>query len=282
MTKVVFATCTPMPAYQPGDMPIVQALESRGAQVSAAPWNGPFEPFESADLVVIRSTWDYFEAAGSFIAFLRLLEDVRGDVVNSPALMAWNVHKGYLLELAAKGAPLPDTRLSEPSAIALANAMDEMGLAEAVAKPIHGAGGSGLTVMRRDDASSLERAAGALAHDGLVQPLIPEIRSLGETSCTFFGGEFSHAVVKRPKGGSILVHEERGGSTQFVALESEQIAAAKAVLLMLPEQATFARIDMVFRAEGALLMEVEVIEPELFVVHADGASERFAELLMSR
>jgi glutathione synthase/RimK-type ligase-like ATP-grasp enzyme len=281
MTRnVVFATCRAMPALQPDDVPIARALEALQCSVSPAPWNGPFEPFDRADLVVVRSTWDYFEHAQAFADWLQRLQSVSGEVCNAPSLMLWNSNKTYLLDLAERGAPLPPTRLCEPNTAALAQAMQELDLHEAIVKPVVGAGASGLSILRRDDPASIERAAAGLRHQGLVQPLIAEIRTLGETSCTFFGGEFSHAVVKRPCNGSILVQAEHGGQTQPAALSADQLEVARSMLELLPEPAVYARVDMVFGESAPLLMEIEVIEPELFVLHDAAAPDRFARLLL--
>ena len=278
--NVVFATCRSMPGYQPDDAPIAAALEARGCTVTPAAWNESFEPFARADLVVVRSTWDYFEHAEAFEAWLRRLQSVSGVVCNAPSLMLWNSNKKYLLDLAERGAPLPPTRLSQPTAAALATAMDDLGLQEAIVKPVVGAGASGLTIIKRDDPASLERAAEALGHEGLVQPLVPEIRTLGETSCVFFDNEFSHAVVKHPATHSILVQAEHGGRTEAATLTPNQLSTARSMLDLLPEPARYARIDMVMTTPAPLLMEIEVIEPELFVLHAPQAPHRLANLLV--
>ncbi|MGK0201241.1 MAG: glutathione synthase/RimK-type ligase-like ATP-grasp enzyme [Planctomycetota bacterium] len=280
MKSVVFATCRSMPGFQPDDVLIVTALEARGCTVTPAAWNESFEPFERADLLVVRSTWDYFDEAAAFDAWLQRLKTVPGVVCNAPSLMLWNSNKKYLLDLAERGAPLPPTKLSQPTAAALTAAMDELDLQEAVVKPVIGAGASGLTIMQRNDADSIDRAAAALQCEGLVQPLIPEIRTLGETSCTFFAGEFSHAVVKRPGTDSILVQAEHGGRTEPASLTPEQLATARSMLDLLPEPAVFARVDMVLIESAPLLMEIEVIEPELFVQHDATAADRFASVLL--
>ena len=85
--NIVFATCRSMPAVQTDDALIAQVLEARGCTVTPAPWNGPFEPFAVADMVVVRSTWDYFEESNAFAKWLRALESVRGEVVNSSRLI---------------------------------------------------------------------------------------------------------------------------------------------------------------------------------------------------
>jgi glutathione synthase/RimK-type ligase-like ATP-grasp enzyme len=281
MKNVVFATCRSMPDFQPDDLLTVAALAARGCTVTPAAWNDSFLPFERADLVVVRSTWDYFDAATAFEAWLQRLRAVSGVVCNAPSLMLWNSNKKYLLDLAERGAPLPPTRLSQPNADSLVAAMDEMALSEAVVKPVIGAGGSGLNIIRRDDPASIDYAAAALQHEGLVQPLIPEIRTLGETSCTFFGGEFSHAVVKRPAIDSILVQAEHGGRTESAPLMPDQLTTARAMLDLLPEPAVFARVDMVLTEAAPLLMEIEVIEPDLFVTHDAAAADRFASVLLA-
>lgn len=279
MTAIAFATCVEMPDLQPDDAPIAAALARDGVEVCPLPWNGAFAPFEACDLVAVRSTWDYAETPARFLAWLQQLEEAGLRTTNTPSLMRWNADKSYLLDLAARGAPLPPTRRVAPAADAIATAMDELALEEAVVKPVFGAGASGLSVVRRADAAGLAAAAAALGYDGLVQPLVAEIRTFGELSLTFLGDEFSHAAVKRAREGSILIHAEHGGSTAPFAPSCEQVQVARDVLAMLPERADYARVDLVPAASGAVLMEVELIEPELFVLHGEGAAVRYARFL---
>lgn len=280
MTAIAFATCLQWPSLQPDDEPVAAALRAAGAEVRPLPWNGPFEPFEACDLVAVRSTWDYAEAPARFLAWLDRLERARLRTTNSPSLMRWNARKDYLLELAAKGAPLPPTSLVAADAGAIAAAMDELALREAVVKPVFGAGASGLSVVRRDDEAGLAAAADALGYDGLVQPLVAEIQSIGEVSLTFVEDEFSHAAIKRAASGSILIHAEHGGTTGPFEPTAAQLRCAREVLSLLPERADYARVDLVPTARGPALMEVELIEPELFVLHGAGAAARYARSLL--
>jgi glutathione synthase/RimK-type ligase-like ATP-grasp enzyme len=154
-----------------------------------------------------------------------------------------------------------------------------------VIKPVIGGGGAGLSLVRIDDAASFRNAAAKLAGLALAQPLIAAIRSAGEVSLVFFAGEFSHAVTKRPKAGGILVQEAHGGTTARCRARPAVIAAARRILDLLPAEPLYARIDAVLtdeaRADGGLmLMEVEVIEPDLFLTHDGGAPGRFADALM--
>ncbi|MCK5943279.1 MAG: hypothetical protein KAI24_14965 [Planctomycetes bacterium] len=277
---IAFATCRAMPALQPDDVPIAEALRARGVEVRPVPWNGPFEPFAECDLVVVRSTWDYAETPKDFVRWLQRLEDASLRVSNAPSLMRWNARKSYLLDLAARGAPLAPTRLVAPEAEAIAAAMGELGLDEAVVKPVFGAGASGLSIVRAGDEAGLRAAAERLVHDGLVQPLVPEIRTVGEASLVFVGDTFSHAVIKRARPGSILIHAEHGGTTEPFEPSEAHLQLARDVLAMLPEPADYARIDLVPTERGPLLMEIELIEPELFVRHAPQAPDHLADLFV--
>lgn len=282
MTVLAFATCREMPGLQPDDEPIAAALRELGAEVRALPWNGPLAPFSACDLVVVRSTWDYAQTPAEFLVWLDQLAGAGLAVTNPPALMRWNACKDYLLDLAARGAPLAPTRKVAAQADEIRRAMAELGLDEAVVKPVYGAGASGLSVVRADDGEGLAAAADRLGYDGLVQPLIPEIRTVGEASLTFIGEELSHAAIKRAAPGSILIHAEHGGATAPFEPTARQVDTASKVLRMLPESADYARVDLVPTPAGDVLMEVELIEPELFVLHGDGAPERFARFLFER
>ncbi len=288
MTKnIVFATCRAKPGLQAGDAALATALERFGVCVTPAPWNGPLDLFAQADTVVIRSTWDYQKTPEDFALWLDWLGDtVR--VFNPPGLMRWNMSKRYLLELEGKGAPLPATRSVDPTAQSIAAAMDMLGLSEAVVKPEIGATGSGLSRVRRRDASELEAAAAKMAAPGFVQALIPEISTAGETSLIFIAGMFSHAVTKRPRSGEILCQSDHGGAVEAAAPPGWAIAEAARILAMLPEAPLYARVDAVLLDGRLQLMEVELIEPELFFTYAPatpnhpGPAELFASALLER
>jgi len=285
LVRIALATCLEKPQLQPSDRLLAGALEARGFSAAAHPWNGPFEPFARADAVIVRSTWDYVPVADQFAEWVGRLEREARRAFNPPRLMRWNLEKTYLLDLGARGAPLPPTALAEPGAEALKDALGRLSLKEAVVKPVIGGGAAGVSIVAADQADSFARAAARLRGRALVQPLLPEIRTRGETSLIYFGGQFSHAVEKRPPAGSILVQEEHGGWTGPAHPRPQIIEAGRRILDLLPERPLYARVDVVLGDEARLdqglqLMEVEVIEPELFLTHAEGAAGRFADALL--
>ena len=113
----------------------------------------------------------------------------------------------------------------------------------------------------------------------MVQPLIGEVRDPGEWSLLFFGGQFSHAVLKRPAAGDYRVQWEFGGSAEAMAPPRALIADAERVLAAAPGTTVYARVDGVERDGHLTLMELELIEPHLFLGWDAGAAGRLAATL---
>lgn len=280
MTKIAIATCRKMPEFTPSDAVLAKTLETLGAEVTAAPWNDDFAPFASADLTVIRSTWDYFDVANEFAEWTNRLErETR--VLNAAATLRWNMTKDYLFELAEKGAPVPPSRRISRDAASIAVAMDDLALEEAIVKPLSGGTASGLSRVRREDEAGLASAASILNGEAMVQPFLPEIVSRGETSLVFLGGAFSHAVLKKPKSGDIRVQTDHGGTAELNDAPDWAIDEAQRILALCPGETAYARVDVIIDEGAVILMEVELVEPELFFLHAPDAADRLADILLT-
>ena len=281
MRTIGFATCREQPNLQASDKIVADVLQGHGVGVIAAPWNGPFDPFEEADLIVVRSTWDYAATPGAFLEWLVRLRAC-SKVFNDPALMMWNMSKRYMARLREGGVPIVPTRFCAPHPRDILAALDDLGLDEGIVKPVYGAGGSGLSIIRRDDADGLRRAVSMLNASAMVQPKLDEITSVGETSFVFIDGIFSHAVLKSPPEGRILCQEEHGGASNLVHLDAETIDMAQSVLDRLPELPLYVRVDAIVTPARFLIMEVEAIEPELFFNLAPEQAHVFAKVLLGR
>ena len=278
MRTAIFATCRELPDLLPGDLLAAKALEQRGVHVAVGLWDSAAPEFQTSDLVVIRSTWDYHLRSNEFLGWLESLSEQK--VVNDPDLLRWNISKRYLLTLAEGGAPLPPTTTVAPKAGAIRDAMESLELEQAIVKPVIGATASGLSRVTLSDELSLARAARALGGEGLVQAWLPAIETVGETSLIFFDGEFSHAVCKRPQDDDFRVQAEFGGRTESVKPRAETIALGESLLKLLPSPPVYARVDLIVEKKQHWLMEMELIEPELFLEFDEGAPERFASALV--
>jgi glutathione synthase/RimK-type ligase-like ATP-grasp enzyme len=278
---VVLATCARWPELSASDRCLSAALVRRGHRVTAAPWNGPFSPFEGAAAIVVRSSWDYHEAPDAYRAWLGRLPAAR--TFNPPDLILWNLSKSHVLDLGARGASVPRSRLVAATPTAIADALERLGLDEAVLKPAIGASGFGVERVRRgDEAAALVRARLRKAMDeAVVQEFVAGVEG-GELAGVFFDGAFSHGLRRIPAAGEFRINAQYGGRMEATTLTETVVVQMAAVLALLPAPALYARVDGIAGAAGFTLMEVEVNEPDLGMDLAPGAGDRFAEALLAR
>ena len=278
---IVLATCLAWPVASTSDARLAAALRARGRRVETAPWNGAFAPFASATAVVIRATWDYHEAPDAYLAWLSRLDPSR--TFNAPGLIRWNLAKTHVLELGARGARVPRSIEAAAEPAAIGDALDRLGLGEAVIKPIIGASGFGVErVTRGTEAAALARAdASKRTARVLVQERVHGIET-GELAGVFFDGCFSHGLRRTPAPGDFRVNSQYGGRMERAELPAAVVREMDGVLALLPVLPLYARVDGVADGQGFILMEVEVNEPGLGLDLVEGAADRFADALLAR
>ncbi len=198
---------------------------------------------------------------------------------NSIPLIRWNSDKGYLLALAKRGVNVVPTRLSASlSRRDLDAAREEFGCETLIVKPPLSAGSDRTYRLATGDALPGDVAGTAM----LIQPLMPAIQNEGEYSLFYFDGAFSHAIVKRPAAGDFRVQSQFGGREEAVSPEDGALACAAEALTALDETPFYARVDLVRDGDGFALMEVELIEPSLFLDHAPDGGAGFAAAVRKR
>jgi len=275
MKRIGFVTSAELRDLTPDDRSVVPVLAARGVEVAPVVWTEPLP--NRLDGLVLRSTWDYHLRLDDFLAWVASVEGSGLPLWNAPAAVRWNVHKGYLLEVEARGIPIVPTRhAARGSGVALPALLREAGWAEAVVKP--SVSGGAFETWRagpgESDALRFARQLGAM--DCLVQPFLPELVSGGEWSLLFLGDRYSHAVLKRPVSGDFRVQEEFGGAFAPAEPPSGLLSAARAALEAAGQTTLYARVDGVVRGGRFELMELELVEPSLFLGTAPGSAERFA------
>lgn len=281
MPTITLLTCDKRPALTDSDALLAEALGRRGLTVRVAPWT----QFTSAGeaLVIVRSTWDYYERAAEFRHWLDQMAAAAVPLLNPVSTLRWNLDKAYLRELEAAGAPLPRTRwLEAPDAAAIGAVLAAERWPAAVVKPRISAAAYGTlhvtpTTLPALTALSVAREAGAM-----VQEFLPEVAGAGEISLLFFDGVFSHAVRKAPASGDFRVQTEHGGSIEPYDADAALRETAARVLAACPGHTLYARVDLIPTAAGPRLMEVELIEPDLFLDYVDGTADRLADAVQRR
>lgn len=253
-----------------------EALRHAGMTVEPRPWTDVGD-LGGVDLVLPLVAWGYHLDPPRWHALLDRLERERVPTLNPIALLRWNSDKSYLTELTAAGIATVPTRLVE--------ALDEAALAEGradfgpelVVKPPVSAGADGTHRIGPGDGIPDD----ARSKPMLIQPFLTAVADEGEYSVLLFGGDYSHAVVKRPKAGDYRVQLHHGGSDEPCDAPVGAIDLAIAALAAAPAAAAYARVDLIRLNDGTLaVIEMELIEPALWLDHAPDRGVSFARAIL--
>jgi glutathione synthase/RimK-type ligase-like ATP-grasp enzyme len=277
--EVALVTGRSMPAPDL-EMPLlVAALDGRGVRGVVVPWGEPFD-WSSVPLVLVRSPWDYFRHLEAFLGWAEQVERVT-TLVNPASVLSWNSHKRYLTALADHGVPtVPTSVVGRGASTEVRRSELAAHRGEVVIKPAVSVGAIGAFRGPAGSVEAGEHLAGLVAKgDALVQPFQAVVLDEGELSLVYLGGAFSHAVRKVPVPGDYRVQVHYGGRVRPHQPTGRQRHVAEAALAIVPAPVSYARVDMVGEHDP-VIMELELIEPELFLRHRPGAPRRFAEHLV--
>lgn len=259
------------------------ALAARGVDAALCVWDDPAVDWASWDLTVLRSTWDYPRRRDEFVRWATQVATV-GALRNRPDVVAWNCDKRYLLELERDGVPIVPSWVHPPG--------DGLAVPDDgpyVVKPAVSAGAQDTARFAPGDGDAARRHGARLHAEGrpvLVQPYLDRVDERGETALVYLGDRFSHAIRKGPilagtpttVGG--LYAEEDITPRDPAAAERAVAEAALDALPFARAELLYARVDLLPAPDGApLVLEVELIEPSLFLGHDDDAADRFARAI---
>lgn len=273
---VALVTWRELPELDPDDRPLAAALRERGHRVAIVAWDDAGFDWAAARLVMLRNPWDYYRRFDEFLAWAVAVDAV-SSLWNPLAAVEWNLHKGYLVELARAGVPVVPTELvRRGSDFDLASLVARLDWRRGVAKPAVSADSWETVVFDAGNLAAAEAMIGRRLpeRDLLVQPFLESVESDGERCLVFLDGEYSHAVRKNPitRGGRWAGLPE--GTP--VSAESDELDVARRVLAAAPAaELLYARVDLVRDAGGRpLLLELELAEPTLFLADHPAGLER--------
>lgn len=278
---ILIATSREYPEPTPSIRLLIDALTVRGRKAELRVWTDtPVETFAAANLVLPVCCWDYHADPSQFVRWIDGLEARNARLVNSAAVLRWNLRKTYLLQMAKDGLTVPATlHLPIPSAHAIEAAMRQQEWATAILKPVSGQSGFGVTKL--DLASRAEWMLDGRG-ESLLQEFQADIGTAGESTLTFFGGAFSHAVRRNLKPGEWRANLQFGATYEAFDPSSDTIDAAQRYLAQAPEPPVYARVDGLVRPGGFTLMELELIEPYFYLEFVHGSVDRLADALIGR
>jgi glutathione synthase/RimK-type ligase-like ATP-grasp enzyme len=288
VTRIAFATCAELLVLDPDDELLAEAVRALGAEVEPKVWDDGDVDWSAYDLVLVRSPWDYHLRRDAFVHWAERVAGVTR-LRNGAATIAWNTDKTYLRRLAEQGVPtVPTAWIEAGTTPDFADVLASRGWSgsETIVKPSIGLGSSNLLRVAPGDpdgAGARHLAELAASGTAMVQPFIPSLAAEGELSLVWCDGELSHVVRKRPPAGEFRVQPEFGAVTALDTATPEQLAIAeRALALVAADAPLYARVDLVAGPAGEVwLMELELVEPTLYLAPAPGSAERFAAAVLA-
>lgn len=276
--RIAVATWSNPEYVDPEAVEVARALVERGHDARTEHWDGEVD-WAACDLVVVRSTWDYFGRLEEFLEWVDHVDAV-SRIVNPPSVIRWNSHKGYLAELGRAGIPVVEALALPRGTVDAAGQVASRGWEEVVVKPAVDGGARRAAKGRVGSATVTAHLEDLLATDDVIaQPYLASVER-GETSLFFFGGELSHGVRKVPSPGDCRVQALHGGSEEPHDPTLREVEVARAAMVQAPGDLVYARADFLKVDAGPVLMELELIEPDLFLRMAEGSLDRYVGALL--
>lgn len=259
----------------------IPSLNALGWDIDTVPWRATGIDWSQYDAVYIGTPWDYPEDPDGFLDLLARIEAAGTLVANPLSLVRWNLYKTYLRDLEERGADIVPTAWHDGiGAAQIPGLFDETGSDRIIIKPVVSTNATDTFLLTRGvDAATCEDVAGRFTNRAaMVQPFIPAIQDEGEFSLFYIGGVLSHAIRKVPKSRDFRVQEEHGARIDAVRADANLERTGNAVMALVEPQPLYARVDFVRGPDDRLLlMELELIEPSLYLRMEAGAPARFAE-----
>ena len=255
-------------------------LHEMGWTVETVSWRDEVVDWAKYRLVILRTTWDYFDFLPEFLAKIEFIAS-KTPIANPLPIIRWNADKVYLKELESKGIRIVPTSWGQSlqSTTNIRRFFDEFSADELIIKPTISAGAC--ETFRLTKNSDLQPVLDAFSNRPfMVQPFIDSVVNEGEYSIFYFGGKYSHTILKTPKTDDFRVQEEHGGIITAVPRSEELIKISENILSKINEPLLYARVDLVKNEQGEFcLMELELIEPALYLRMDPNAPKRFAEAI---
>ncbi|MGY6522926.1 MAG: ATP-grasp domain-containing protein [Mongoliitalea sp.] len=261
-------------------------LESLSVDYCFEIWSDESVNWKQYDMLLLKSPWDYFDYFPQFAQWCKLIQSLGIPVLNDLHTVLWNANKSYLLEIQQAGlGVVPTNLISAGNVEALVKIVDNSEKeSQFVIKPsISGGSKNTLKFSQKEFANLLPTLEQWLTReDYLLQPFVPEIAVVGEYSYIFFNGKFSHALLKKASEGEFRVQHFFGGTIHPFEPDSHELAIIAPYIEQFAANTLYARVDGVWRNGVFLLMELELIEPYLFLFTHPKAMENYQSAIQAR
>ena len=285
--KLAILTSVDMPQMLPYDMEVIEILNERGIDTTIFVWDklivGDLENIKNYDAILVRTIWDYFIKYDEFLKLLDFLEVSKLPVFNPIEILKWNMNKKYLRELERDGFDII------PTVFNLNNENDSfekamsLGWKKMVLKPVISGNSYHTFVIDANEQAEFEQLLNKYfqSRPFMLQEFIPEI-SNGEISTITFSNNYSYSVTKVPPKGEYRVQFDYGGIYHFGDVNPTIKTICDRISSRFADKLLYQRVDGVWRDGKFLIMEVELIEPDLYLNLSNEAKKQWVESLIGK
>ncbi|MES2448526.1 MAG: hypothetical protein V4546_15165 [Bacteroidota bacterium] len=265
------------------DDQIINYLTEKGLNITKEIWNDEQVNWENYDVAILKSPWDYFDLIEDFYAWLKKIESLNIKLLNPLETVRWNADKHYLFDIEKAGLKVtPSKFITKGDEVNLLQYFEDFKTDQFIVKPAVSGGSKNTFKVTAANVDEINEKLKTLVQleDFILQPFIKEIEEIGELSFLFFNGQFSHALLKKAAKGDFRVQATFGGTVLPHQPNDELIKTAKKYVDQFAEGCLYARVDGAMVNNEFVLMELELIEPFLFLDTNQKALKNYYEALI--
>ncbi|MDJ1469373.1 ATP-grasp domain-containing protein [Xanthocytophaga flava] len=259
-------------------------LQSKGIDIQYEIWDNPEVDWTVYDVALLRMPWDYHQKFDEFKSWLDRIESLGIKLLNNYQIVRWNIDKHYLQQIADAGySVIPSVFLEKDWNGEVSSLFDMLNSGQIIVKPCVSGGSRNTIKLQKESAQEDATTIRELLANGayLAQPFMKEINE-GEWSFTFFNGSYSHTILKKPKAGDFRVQQFFGGTIERIDPEQAYIDKAASYLSAFAPKTLYARVDGLMVDGKFMLMELELVEPFLYLAYHPNAPENFYQALKTQ
>lgn len=286
MKKVAFLSIDNVREFEYFDHLLFEPLNNLGWEVEEVSWRKQFVNWDDYSAVIVRSTWDYQSDPNNFLRVLEEINNSSAHLENNISILKWNMNKRYLYDLEKMGVRIVNTLWQKSFNQDNAEKyFDYLNVNEIIIKPNISACAENTFRLDKDNFTmELNSLQSVFANrDFMVQPFMNSITEEGEYSLLFFNGKYSHTNLKKPKANDFRVQAEHGGMFTNVKPDEKLLNCATDIINKINPTPLYGRVDLVrTKDDDFALMELELIEPSLYLQIDEEAPNRFAKAFDDR
>ncbi|MBI5324173.1 MAG: hypothetical protein HZB41_02650 [Ignavibacteriae bacterium] len=285
MNKIGFITSNEQPELLGYDREIIIKLRDREIKAEPVIWDKPNLKWDSFDMLIMRTAWGYHLRHREFKDLLDFIEINKIPIWNPANIMKDNMHKFYLKNLNEAGFNIVPSMFLEPEDLPqISEIVSQTDWKKIVIKPAISAGAADTFAFSRVEQLLMNGKITDIfkGRQFILQKYIEDIQTEGEWANIFFSNGYHYSILKMPKQGDYRVQNDYGG-TYFNRKAPEFVyKSAKEIADYYLNKCLYVRVDGVASDGKFYLMEVEMIEPDLYINVVPKAMEPFIESIIQK